>query len=86
MSKKEKDRKNESSSIIGDLVGGDLLRIQDDLRIALFTIVSNNAIFKTKVQSGGRISIPEAERDILGIKEGDIVQVVLALVKKKNDE
>ena len=38
---------------------------------------------QTKVQRGGRISIPEAERDVLGIDEGDIVQVILAPVKKK---
>ncbi len=31
-----------------------------------------NAMFKTNVQTGGRISIPEAERQALGIEEGDI--------------
>ena len=30
-----------------------------------------NAMFKTNVQTGGRISIPEAERQALGIEEGD---------------
>jgi hypothetical protein len=34
------------------------------------------ATFKTRVQSGGRISIPDAEREALGIEEGDIVQTV----------
>ena len=29
-----------------------------------------NAMFKTNVQTGGRISIPEAERQALGIEEG----------------
>ncbi|MFC7236048.1 AbrB/MazE/SpoVT family DNA-binding domain-containing protein [Halosegnis marinus] len=32
------------------------------------------AAFKTRVQSGGRLSIPDAEREALGIEEGDIVQ------------
>src|SRR6056297_283824 len=32
------------------------------------------AMFKTRVQSGGRISIPDTEREVLGIGEGDIVQ------------
>lgn len=36
-----------------------------------------NAMFKTNVQSGGRISIPEAERQALGIEEGDLVQVII---------
>lgn len=39
--------------------------------------------FKTSVGSSGRISIPEAERDALGLKEGDLVQVVVIPVEKK---
>lgn len=42
-----------------------------------------NAMFKTVVQSGGRISIPEAEREALGIKEGDVVQVILFPLGKR---
>ena len=40
--------------------------------------------FKTSVGSNGRISIPEAERDALGLKEGDLVQVVIIPIKKKS--
>jgi AbrB family looped-hinge helix DNA binding protein len=39
--------------------------------------------FKTVVGSNGRISIPEAERDALGLKEGDLVQVVIIPIEKK---
>jgi len=39
--------------------------------------------FKTAVGSNGRISIPEAERDALGLKEGDLVQVVIIPIEKK---
>ncbi len=39
--------------------------------------------FKTSVGSNGRISIPEAERDALGLKEGDLVQVVVIPIEKK---
>lgn len=39
--------------------------------------------FKTSVGSSGRISIPEAERDALGLKEGDLVQVVIIPIEKK---
>ena len=42
-----------------------------------------NAMFKTTVQSGGRISIPEAERQALGIEEGDLVQVIIFPLAKK---
>ena len=42
-----------------------------------------NAMFKTNVQSGGRISIPEAERQALGIEEGDLVQVIIIPLARK---
>lgn len=40
--------------------------------------------FKTTIGSNGRISIPEAERDALRINEGDLVQVVVVPLEKKN--
>src|SRR3972149_3479268 len=40
--------------------------------------------FKTSVGTNGRISIPEAERDALGLKEGNLVQVVIIPVEKKS--
>jgi hypothetical protein len=43
------------------------------------------AVFKTRVQSGGRISIPDAEREALGIEEGDIVQTVVIPLKRNQD-
>src|SRR3954462_15281247 len=42
-----------------------------------------NAMFKTTVQSGGRISIPEAEREALNIEEGDSVQVILIPIERR---
>jgi hypothetical protein len=44
------------------------------------------ATFKTRVQSGGRISIPDAEREALDIEEGDIVQAVVVPVKRNREE
>lgn len=40
------------------------------------------ATFKTRVQSGGRISIPDAEREALDIGEGDIVQTIVIPIKR----
>jgi AbrB family looped-hinge helix DNA binding protein len=40
--------------------------------------------YKTSVGSNGRISIPEAERDALGLKEGDLVQVVIIPIENKS--
>jgi AbrB family looped-hinge helix DNA binding protein len=40
--------------------------------------------FKTTVGSNGRISIPEAERDALGIEEGDLVQIIITPIKPNN--
>ncbi|WP_254542937.1 AbrB/MazE/SpoVT family DNA-binding domain-containing protein [Halomarina pelagica] len=44
--------------------------------------MSQTATFKTRVQSAGRISIPDAEREALDIEEGDIVQTVIVPVKR----
>ena len=48
--------------------------------------MSQMATFKTRVQSGGRISIPDAEREALDIEEGDIVQAVVMPVKRSRNE
>ena len=41
--------------------------------------------FKTTVGSYGRISIPEAERDALGIEEGNLVQIIITPIKSKSN-
>lgn len=43
------------------------------------------ATFKTRVQSSGRISIPDAEREALDIDEGDIVQTIVIPLETDND-
>lgn len=48
--------------------------------------MSQMAMFKTRVQSGGRISIPDAEREALDIDEGDIVQTVVIPIKRDRDD
>lgn len=48
--------------------------------------MSQTAAFKTRVQSGGRISIPDAEREALDIEEGDIVQAFVLPVKRSRNE
>jgi hypothetical protein len=45
----------------------------------------NTAVFKTRVQSGGRISIPDAEREALDIEEGDLVQAFVVPIQKTGD-
>lgn len=44
----------------------------------------NWGAYKTSIGSNGRISIPEAEREALGLKEGDLVQVIVLPVSKKS--
>lgn len=48
--------------------------------------MSQMATFKTRIQSGGRISIPDAEREALDIEEGDIVQTVVVPVKRNRSD
>jgi bifunctional DNA-binding transcriptional regulator/antitoxin component of YhaV-PrlF toxin-antitoxin module len=45
-----------------------------------------NAMFKTTVQSGGRISIPEAERQALNIADGDLVQVIVVPIERRKKD
>ena len=83
MSGKPKEEDPSTNLLLEKLMSGGFPNLQEQMREALLTFTEKNAVFKTKVQRGGRISIPEAERDVLGIDEGDIVQVILAPVKKK---
>jgi hypothetical protein len=46
----------------------------------------DTAVFKTRVQSGGRISIPDVEREALGIEEGDIVQTVVVPIRSHSGD
>ena len=43
----------------------------------------NWGAYKTTVGSNGRISIPEAERNALGLGDGDLVQVIVLPIAKK---
>ena len=44
----------------------------------------NWGAYKTTISSNGRISIPEAERNALGLAEGDLVQVIILPIAKKS--
>lgn len=61
--------------------------IQQDTMQNYFTVLRGltfyNAMFKTTVQSGGRISIPEAERQALNIEDGDLVQVIVVPIERR---
>jgi hypothetical protein len=61
--------------------------IQQDAMQNFFSMLQGltyfNAMFKTTVQSGGRISIPEAERQALKIEDGDLVQVIIIPIERK---
>lgn len=46
----------------------------------------NWGAYKTTVSSNGRISIPEAERNALGLGEGDLVQVIILPIAKKSKD
>jgi hypothetical protein len=59
---------------------------KDDELSKIKSLGSETAIFKTRVQSGGRISIPDAEREALDIAEGDIVQTIVIPIKNQSEE
>jgi hypothetical protein len=55
--------------------------IQNALRNIVINFLTRNVIYKATIQSGRRISIPEEEMRSAGIKEGDIVQVIIIPLK-----
>jgi len=98
MEEDEKTSKPRSSSI-GDTLTVFTPEVQMDMMRRIFSLqmdaMSNftnmlqvftrsNAVFKTTVQSNGRISIPEAERKALGIDEGDLVQVIIIPLERSS--
>jgi hypothetical protein len=52
--------------------------------VKLNVMQENVAVFRAKIQSGGRVSIPEAERTALNLNEGDVVKVII--VKERGGE
>ncbi|MFB6297964.1 MAG: AbrB/MazE/SpoVT family DNA-binding domain-containing protein [Salinirussus sp.] len=58
----------------------------DGVDMSQLSTLTGTATFKTRVQSGGRISIPDAEREALDIGEGDIVQTVVIPVKRDRSD
>ncbi len=42
-----------------------------------FLNCNNKAVFRARIQKGGRIAIPEIEREALNLSEGDIVKIIL---------
>ena len=46
----------------------------------------NWGAYKTTIGSNGRISIPEVERNALGLGEGDLIQVIVLPIAKKTKE
>lgn len=60
--------------------------IQDDLRRVGERFFERNAIYKTNVQQAGRVAIPEAEMDTLGLEGGETVQVILFPIGENDDD
>ena len=75
MSGKPREDDPVTSPLIERLLSGGFPNLQEQVREALLTFTEKNAVFKTKVQRGGRISIPEAERDVLGIEELSLIHI-----------
>ena len=71
-----------------DFVRESALGQMDAMRafLSAFQRLTQFAMFKTSVQSGGRISIPEAERQTVGIKDGALVQVIIFPIEVKEQK
>ena len=62
-----------------------IIDIQNSFREAIINFFTRNIIYKTTIQSGRRISIPPEEMNSAGIKEGDLVQVIIIPLKHINE-
>lgn len=51
----------------------------------MFSNILSYSSFKTVIGSNGRISIPETEREALGLEEKDMVQVFVIPINKKQE-
>ena len=56
--------------------------MRDKFHDVVVTFFNQTAIYKARIQKGGRIKIPEEERSALGLKEGDVVQVIITPLKE----
>lgn len=67
----------------------DLPKLVRSLREEIPKIMENaayaHAFFKAKVGESGRVTIPTAEREALDINEGDLVQVIVKPLNKKDE-
>ncbi len=67
----------------------DLPKLVRSIREEIPKIMENaayaHAFFKAKVGESGRVTIPTAERETLGIEEGDVVQVIVKPLEKKEE-
>ena len=77
--KKNKDQANHGSASADEASSFELLKVMlNELRPGWILPKNKNvAQFKARVQELGRIAIPEAEREVIGLHKGDIVQVIL---------
>ncbi|MFW6038760.1 MAG: AbrB/MazE/SpoVT family DNA-binding domain-containing protein [Candidatus Woesearchaeota archaeon] len=77
------------NKLIENLEVEDIPSLIREIREEVPKIVENaaysHAFFKAKVGESGRVTIPTAEREVLEIEEGDIVQVIVKPLNKNED-
>ncbi|BDC00286.1 hypothetical protein [Saccharolobus caldissimus] len=83
--KGEKSQGTDWASLLGNVLPQILAGLQDSFRDVLITFFKRNVIFKARIQAGRRITIPQEELEVAGIKEGDIVQVIIVPLKEKGE-
>lgn len=73
-------------SIVRTLLTTDLPEFQDGARLLTIRLFQRNAVFASRVGSSNRITVPDAEAEKLGLKQGDLVQVWLTPLSAKPEE
>ena len=74
---------NQGARQFTDMMWNNMMPWQQNQYASLPNLFTTWSVFKTAIGSNGRISIPEAERNVLGLAEGDLVQVIVLPIKRK---
>lgn len=75
----------ESLAFDPDFIGKAMKGLRYEVRTAFYEVIGELSAFKIIVPKDGRITIPEAERKVLGIKEKDVLQVFIMKIKEKGE-
>ena len=62
-------------------LAGAIKEVRGEIGDTVIDFVRGNSLFKVRVGKQNRITIPDPEAEAMGIKEGDVIQVMIIPLK-----